>query len=605
MSFKNPQRTINKEFDAWINGGNSLTNKIATTAEGIRKSVAAQKKLNKEMQDKEDIQMQSMYSKANEFVKSGNRYMDQNILSFWNSKVDEYFQIKNGMQDGNIGRQEGNQALSKIMGLVPQFKNQAQYLGDESMRYDTEVKADNVSSTGSTQNKLMLQRIHDGSNVQIVEREGQLFYFSPEEKDEDGNVLKEATMLNGSELEAMNANGKSLFELKPNITAPLTAIYNKAIQPDKIDGKFVEYIKNVKKGDINPMTGFEYAGLEEGMLYTFKTITEKNKPLAIDEIANSNGISSMMSNQSVMRRVWQDEIPDEEIERIASEKGYDPSQYKDPWHEFASDVSSDEITRMNAEQNDIMKTYLAEKSFNENANMDQTLKFVKEEPYNPNKEDEDGKPFLMSTVENVYDFFENPVDNRNLLINQSIEGDNGKQTINDVRIDKETGEIVLWHKEYSLDSGTNGQVTDKENVIGRYDPKDPKSQALLAEKLQRAVGGSNKDNNKAVSTVGELYPAYAEKQRLEKIKAKETAQGNGGFNDFPDGSSYEKWKVKNGLDKLSSTELKFLSQDKMLTNMLSPAAQERKEFKKSFLNQAEYKVMMAILEQRNATKLLQ
>ncbi len=599
MSFKNPQRIINKEFDAFIRGGNALTNQIATTTAEIRRGVAAQKKLNREIQEKDDALMQSLYSKTNEFGKSGNALMDQNMLSFWNSKVDEYFKIKNAMQDGIIGRQEGNQALARINGLIPQFRQQVAYLAGESQMFSEDSNNNNVSSVGSTQNKVMLQRIHEGGNVQIVEKGGQIYYFSPEQKDEEGNIISEAAMLNGNELIANATAEKKLYERKVDLSSPLTAVYNKAIQPDSLDGKFVDYIK-VKKGDINPMTGLPYPGLEEGQVYTFKTITPEKKPQAIEELTKSQGINSLMSNDSSMRRVWQDEIPDEEILRIATEKGYDTSLYEDPWHEFAGDMSQEQIEKVTAEQDDIMRTYLAEKAYNDNANMDNTLKFVKKEVYDPKGENQDGNPYYMETVENVYDFFQNPVDNANLILNSTVNG----KTVDDVVVN-EDGTVTLVHKDYSLDEGTGGDVVDKITNIATYDPKDPISATKLAQQVQKSIGGNNKDNNQAIMSMTKLYPAYAQQQKLEKEKAKELAEGKGGFGNFPDGDSYEKWKVKNGLDKLTDIEKQFLMQDKRLMFYLRPDVQAKEGYKKSYLNEVEYKVLMAILEQRNATKQLQ
>jgi len=604
MSFKNPQRTINKEFDAFIRGGNALTNQIATTTAEIRRGVAAQKKLNQEIQEKDDALMQSLYSKVNELPKTTNALMDQNMLSFWNSKVDEYFKIKNAMQDGIIGRQEGNQALARINGLIPQFKPQVAYLAGESQMYHEDSNNDNVSSVGSIQNKIMLQRIHEGADVRIIEKGGQIYYFSPEQKDEEGNVISEAAMLNGNELLANATAEKKLYERKVDLSSPLTAVFNKVIQPDSLDGKFVEYTPPIKKGDINKLTGLPYPGLEEGFQYTYKTIPADKKDAAIEELAKSQGITSLMSNDSSMRRVWQDEIPDEEIQRIATEKGYDISLYEDPWHEFAGDMSPEEIEKVTAEQDDIMRTYLAEKTYNDNATMDNTLKFVKKEVYDPKEENEDGNPYYMETVERVYDFFQNPVDNRNLIINDNYKG----KTIDDVVINDE-GKIELIHNDYSLDIGTDGKNIDRTSVLATYDPKDPIAQSKLAQILQKSLGGNNKDNNQVVMSMTKLYPAYVQQQNLEKQKAKEIERNKGGFGNFPDGDSYEKWKVTNGLDKLTDIELEFLKQDKQLMFSLDPEMQKKYGYDDvaigSNIRKSEYKVLMAILEQRNAMKQIQ
>ena len=52
-------------------------------------------------------------------------------------------------------------------------------------------------------------------------------------------------------------------------------------------------------------------------------------------------------------------------------------------------------------------------------------------------------------------------------------------------------------------------------------------------------------------------------------------------------------------------EKQFLMQDNRLMFYLRPDVQAKEGYKKSFLNDAEYKVLMAILEQRNATQELQ
>lgn len=260
-------------------------------------------------------------------------------------------------------------------------------------------------------------------------------------------------------------------------------------------------------------------------------------------------------------------------------------------------MSPEEIEKVTAEQDDIMRTYLSEKAYNDNANMDNTLKFVKKEVYNPKEENEDGTPYYMETVENVYDFFKNPVDNRNLIINNVVNG----KTVDDVVVNKD-GTVTLVHKDYSLDEGTGGEVVDKVTNIATYDSKDPASSTKLAQQIQKSIGGNNKDNNQAIMSMNKLYPAYAQQQKLEEQKAKEMAEGKGGFGNFPDGDSYEKWKVKNGLDKLTDIEKQFLMQDKKLMFYLRPDVQAKEGYKKSYLNDAEYKALMAILEQRNATQ---
>ena len=602
MGFKDPQRIVNKEFDAYIKGGNALVNNIATTTAGMRKTIMDQKKLNIQMQDKLDTNMQSMYAKSNEFGSTGSAEVDESILNFWNHEVDNYFQIKNAMHDGKINRQDGNRALAKIQGLVPQFKSQVAYLATESVNFDKDIKANNVSSVGSIENKIILDKIQNG-NVQIVERGGTIYYYSPEEKDEDGNILSQAAMLNGKEINAMSVNNQGLYQTKPNVDSTLAAVYEKQINPSSLDSQYVEYKEGIVKGDINKATGMPYAGLESGYTYTFKTITEKNKPGAIEAIRSSPGISTLINNENMMRRVWQDEIPDGEIEEngeltpnsiasIAGELGYDTSLYEDAWHEFAEDMPKEEKDRINGEQNEIMKTYLARKSYNQSAIEDGTLKKVKSEAYNPNAPNpNNGEPYYMKTLEDVYDFMDAPIANQNLMINMQVNG----KTVNNVVVNPDTGFVELFHTEYSVSSEEGEKAVQQR--IGSYDPKDPVSVSKLAAQIQRGVGGKSIDNLTTATSFRELYPAYAEKRKLDMISKDPNYFKNkdGGFGDFKDDASYQKHKDKNF--QLLPSELITLQTNPELATAKTQL--DNGDISKSKFNEIEFEIFQGLLQQRN------
>ena len=94
-AYDNPQRVVNNSFNALIQSGKQLTNNIATTAQQISANVKAQKKQAQMEQDALDIEQQSMFSKVNELPSTSSEALDNNIHSFWDAKVDEYFRIKN------------------------------------------------------------------------------------------------------------------------------------------------------------------------------------------------------------------------------------------------------------------------------------------------------------------------------------------------------------------------------------------------------------------------------------------------------------------------------------------------------------------------------
>ena len=50
MSFTNPQRIINKQFDSFVNSSKNITNNVATSVEQMRQQVAKQKEYTKKLE---------------------------------------------------------------------------------------------------------------------------------------------------------------------------------------------------------------------------------------------------------------------------------------------------------------------------------------------------------------------------------------------------------------------------------------------------------------------------------------------------------------------------------------------------------------------------
>ena len=110
MSFTNPQRIINKQFDAFVAGGNNITKGIAPDMATMQKHIAEQKKYTKELEQIDQQTGFQLRSKLNELGTTGNRVLDENIQVFWNEQVDNYFKIKNAMQDGTITKQDSKRS---------------------------------------------------------------------------------------------------------------------------------------------------------------------------------------------------------------------------------------------------------------------------------------------------------------------------------------------------------------------------------------------------------------------------------------------------------------------------------------------------------------
>jgi len=373
-NFTNPQRIINKSFDAYLKGGNDIVNKVAKTSGEVQKQILAEKKFQAQMDEQENTEMQSMYSKINQVGSTGNALLDENMLGFWNDKTDEYFRIKNAMQKGVIGKQEGNQALARINGLVGQFKDQAKYIAEQTTMWKEDQKNNNVSSIGSAENKAFMNSVGNGGNTGMVERGGKLYYFTPGYTDENGNEVPDS-MINGAEMMAAGAGGEGLYRKKANISKGLETAFNETFQPDQMNSEFVESVTKTRGDwiDDKDHSKGKHTNIPEGEQYTFQIINPQQKLDGMAAMASNGVLDPLLNNDYEMQSYWQDTIPDEWLE----EKGYTGDIINSRWNDFPSDMSLDEQQQQAQVQRDIAKQYMVEQAYNDNAKMDNKHSFLK------------------------------------------------------------------------------------------------------------------------------------------------------------------------------------------------------------------------------------
>lgn len=371
-SFTNPQRVIDKSFNAFIEGGKNLTKTSTKTLQDIETGVKAEKEFQARQQQAQDTEMQGLYGKINKVPSSGNAALDNNIHAFWNDKVDEYFKIKNAMDKGTISRQEGNRALSKITNLSNQFAAQAKTLALNSGTYKEDLKNGTVSSLGSPETKEILSQLGKGGNVGIIERGGKLIYYTPETTDENGNVLPGA-MLNGSEMEATVAGGGRLYENKVDISQNLATAFNKTYMPEDMSSEYVSTVTKTRDDwiDENDHSKGKYEQIPEGEEYTFQIIDEDGKAGGQKAMMESGILDPLLNNPSVMKSYWQDTIPDEWLK----ENGYDGIE-NTAWGVKPEDMEDEEWEKIEGQQMEAAKQYMANSSYDANATMDQKMKYI-------------------------------------------------------------------------------------------------------------------------------------------------------------------------------------------------------------------------------------
>jgi len=355
-NFTNPQRVIDKSFDVFIEGGQKMVNKVATTADQIYKRNAEEKASQKIEWEKQNEEQQKLYSSVNELGSTGSSSLDSNLRSYWEERVESYTNIKNAMQRGELDQQKGNRMLAKINGEVTKFQTVVPYLASQASLQQEAGKlplgtAGAISSTTSTKSQEVLNNLVTGGDTGLVNRGGNMFLYNPAIK---GG--QQGAMLNIDELIANQANGKSIINTVPDISKDLSGAFNNIFKPDDSQSPYVKF--NVEKNQDN--SGYDY---------TYKIIPEDKKIEGIQAMKDANQFNPILDNEQMMTSVWQDIIPDEYL----AAKGVDIDS---SWGMTIPGGTAAESIALQEKMRGIAEDWLAEEAYNQNSVMDQTQKYV-------------------------------------------------------------------------------------------------------------------------------------------------------------------------------------------------------------------------------------
>ena len=132
MGYTNPQRIIDRSFDEFTNASKRWVGQVARTSAEIEERNRVEKEQQAKQWEKDNEEQQLMYSKVNEVGSTGNSALDENLRGFWNDKTDQYFEIKNLMDNQKVSQADGNKQLAKLMGDVDKFQAMVPYLAEQT-----------------------------------------------------------------------------------------------------------------------------------------------------------------------------------------------------------------------------------------------------------------------------------------------------------------------------------------------------------------------------------------------------------------------------------------------------------------------------------------
>jgi len=400
MSYSNPQRVINREFGAAVKGAGDIQRSLENTSANIMNIVKKQKKETKEIEENNIVKESQLRDKVNEFTKPGAGNMDNSIVGFWDEKIEAYVNNMNMAANGEITNREAMIRNKQIESLIPQFKSGAGIIATNLSGLEDAVENGTLSSTGSVSSKIVLDRIKNNGDVQIVEQNGTIYYWAPD-RDENGDIVgefdpKSSNFINGT---VMAANPeKQLFNNKADISGIITQGYTKFSQEET---GFSEYYKDiaVKNGDIDPRdpTGkTKISGMEDGYEQLIRVPSSdpdaKNK--FVNEVESSAYLNNVIGNQDKMLSVWQDEIPDGEkgedgqyppnslgfyasggdptLDINLEEMGYVGPDAMEEWQnsvygEYPSNATPEQQSLIDQNQKAVSKRYMAAQMWDQNA----------------------------------------------------------------------------------------------------------------------------------------------------------------------------------------------------------------------------------------------
>jgi len=400
MSYSNPQRVINKEFGAAVKGAGDIQRSLENTSANIMNIVKQQKKETEQIKQNNIKQESALRDKVNEFTKPGAGNMDNSIVKFWDEKIEAYVNNMNMAANGEITSREAMIRNKQIEALIPQFKSGASIIPTNIAALDDAVENGTLSSTGSVSNKIVLDRIKNNGDVQIVEKNGTIYYWAPD-RDENGDIIgefdpKSSNFINGT---VMAANpDKQLFNNKADISGLISQGYTKFSQEET---GFSEYYKDiaVTNGDIDPRdpTGkTKISGMEDGyeQLIRVPSSDPNSKNKFVNEVESSAYLNNIIGNEKKMLSVWQDTIPDGEpdengqyppnslgfyasggdptLDINLEEMGYVGPNAMEEWQnsvygEYPSNATPEQQALIDKNQKAVSKRYMADQMWDQNA----------------------------------------------------------------------------------------------------------------------------------------------------------------------------------------------------------------------------------------------
>lgn len=248
-AYSNPQRVTNNSLKAYQKMSESSALSMRSTIESMQRAVINKRKVQQQLYNREQAIATNKEKTLNSLTSTGTDAFDVNMRGFWNGKIDEYYQIKNGMNLGKIDKRKGQTALTKLNQQLQLWKasqmdilSLARQLKDTNNKYEAGT-ANGISSTTNQGIQQVLMDLADGGNVTMTsDSNGDMYLVSV---DENGKIKDMPDDLGQAAI-----NVKNLIQMQQQknalITVPDTKKYDNKIvdsflRPNNTESAYVTF----------------------------------------------------------------------------------------------------------------------------------------------------------------------------------------------------------------------------------------------------------------------------------------------------------------------------------------------------------------------------
>ena len=393
MSYKSPSRIINRQAQEVQSGGQRIQNQILETTAEYQKSVELQKKQLEQL-ELENVQLESNFIDRVNSSTQGHGEIDKEVVGTFDTIIEESRENKRladlGEANGGISKREYMLRQKSIETAPQDFKAQADYMAAQVQDYQTALNNGEMSSVGSVENKAVLNAMSQNQPVKIHREGTEFFYYIPKE-DEEGNALpwpENEGKLNGTAMMDNAAQEKDLFTRKEDISGVIDLVWEKNNEAELGElGSFINET-TVKNGSIHPVTG-EVVEMEEGYEQVITVPNTEKRDDYLAKVESGPMFNNILGNQKKMLSVWQDTIPDGEVQEdgkytpnsLASfaeegnelgislaDMGLTMKQWQDSvYGEYPTDISDEQKTLIQQNQAKAAKRYMGNLSWDKNS----------------------------------------------------------------------------------------------------------------------------------------------------------------------------------------------------------------------------------------------